>query len=71
MTYQQLDLIFPYFVFAYGAMVSFVLSSKPLMRIAEERLPGPLLSQFTGHRVLAMLCLWVGTLWILQNLWVA
>ncbi len=69
MTYQELDAIFPYFVFAYGAMVSFVLSSKPLMRLAEERLPNPLLSQFTGHRVLAMVCLWVGSLWILQNLW--
>ncbi len=71
MTYLELDAVFPYVVFAYGALVSFALASEPLMRIARARLPGALVGQLTGHRTLALLCLWVGALWILQNLWLA
>lgn len=71
MTFRELDAIFPYIVFVYGILVTFVLASAPLMRIARERLTDELVAQLTGHRILAMICLWVGSIWILQNLWLA
>lgn len=71
MTYQELDNFFPYLVFVYGFLVTFVLSSGPLMRLAEERLPLHLVNQLNGHRVLATVSLWVGAAWVLQNLWLA
>jgi hypothetical protein len=66
---EKLDHIFPYICFAYGVMVTFVLNAPTLVRIADERLPGSLLAQMRGHRVLAQICMWVGAVWILQNLW--
>lgn len=71
MTYAELDKIFPYIVFVYGILVSFVLASAPLMKIAQERLPNDLVTQLSGHRTLGLICLWVGGIWILQNLWLA
>lgn len=71
MTYKELDTIFPYIVFVYGTLVSFVLASEPLMKVARERLPQDLVGQLVAHRTLGHLCLWVGGLWILQNLWLA
>jgi len=71
MTPTELDLIFPYICFAYGALMTFALNVPSLARIADERLPAPLVAQWRGHRVLAMLCLMIGALWILQNLWLA
>ncbi|MCM2281015.1 MAG: hypothetical protein NDI61_04130 [Bdellovibrionaceae bacterium] len=69
MTYKELDTIFPYIVFVYGILVSFVLASGPLMRLARERLPAELVGQLSAHRTLGLVCLWVGALWVLQNLW--
>jgi hypothetical protein len=68
---QTLDLIFPFFVFAYGALVTFVLNLPVLMDLAERRLPGTLVQQLAAHRILALVCLVAGAVWSLQNLWLA
>lgn len=65
---EQLDFIFPFIVFGYGAIMTFVLNSS-LMEIAETRIPIQLLNQFKAHRNLGVVCLVVGALWSLQNLW--
>lgn len=70
MTIQKLDFIFPFVVLGYGFLVTFVLSMPPLVALAEQRLPEPLLKQLMGHRVLALVCLLIGGLWSLQNVWV-
>jgi predicted acyltransferase len=69
MTPEKLDIIFPYFCFAYGALMTFTLNHASLMRIAEERLSVEWLIRFRAHRALGLICLAVGSLWILQNLW--
>jgi hypothetical protein len=70
-TIQQLDAIFPYVCFFYGAIVSLALSSSALGRIADERLPAAMVARWRAHRGLAFTCLFVGAAWILQNLWLA
>ncbi len=68
MTISEIDLLFPFFVFAYGALVTFVLHIPALIQLAEERLPPAMLTQIQAHRHLAFICLFVGSLWSLQNL---
>ncbi len=69
MTYKELDFYFPFLVLFYGALMTFVLNSPKLMRLAEERFTAELLTQMQMHRTLGLLCLIVGGLWSLQNLW--
>jgi hypothetical protein len=69
MTHDQLDFIFPFIVFAYGAMMTFVLNNPVLMRLAADKFPPQLHQQMNAHRYLAIVCLVVGSLWSLQNLW--
>lgn len=69
MTYKELDFIFPFFVLAYGALMTFVLNSPALMRLAEERFPHRMLQQMQLHRGLGVICLLVGAAWSLQNIW--
>ena len=79
MTLAQLDAIFPYVCFGYGAVMTLVLGSSTLMkladRIADERVgqdwAREWIARFKGHRALALVCLFVGAIWILQNLWLA
>lgn len=71
MSYEKLDLLFPYICFAYGVIMTLVLNSSALGRLADERLPSDLVAQWRSHRGLAMVCLVVGAAWILQNLWLA
>lgn len=71
MTVAQLDALFPYLCFAYGAVMTFALNSAALGRLADERLPAPLRAQWKSHRGLALVCFVVGAAWILQNLWLA
>jgi len=68
---QQIDLIFPYFVFAYGALLTFVLNVPWLVDLADKRLPPDMVGPMKAHRGLALICLIVGGLWSLQNLWVS
>ena len=69
MTHQELDFIFPFFVLGYGVLMTYVLHNKYLMEIAEKRFPQPLVQQMNGHRTLGLICLVVGSLWTLQNVW--
>jgi len=69
MTLLQLDYIFPFVVFFYGALLTFVLNTPALMKLAEEKFPPQLHQQMNNHRILAIVCLVVGALWSLQHLW--
>ena len=71
MTIAQLDTVFPYVCFAYGAVTTFALNTHVLGRIADEKLPGPMVETWRAHRALAMVSLVVGACWILQNIWLA
>lgn len=68
MTYHELDFLFPFIVFGYGAMMTFVLNNQALLKLAEEKFPAQLVQQMNAHRYLAVICLVVGSLWSLQNL---
>ena len=69
MTPQDLDKVFPYICFAYGALASFALNVPTLERLAEQRLPQALTHRWQAHRGIALLSMIVGAVWILENLW--
>ena len=69
MTVEKLDYIFPFVVFGYGVVMTFILNNPKLIEIAEQRLPSDMWSQFKAKKVLAMICLVIGSLWSLQNIW--
>lgn len=69
MTYEKLDFIFPFFVLAYGVMMTVVMTHPTLVRLSEERMPEPVHRQLKAHRFLGFICLLIGSLWSLQNLW--
>jgi len=69
MTPEKLDLLFPFLVFAYGAMVTFVLHTPLFSELAETRLPPAVCQQLKAHRGFGMFCLVLGSFWSLQNLW--
>lgn len=71
MSVEQLDYLFPFVVFAYGAIMTFTLNFPQLMVLAEKHFPQNLLKQMMAHRVLALVSLIVGSLWSLQNLWLS
>jgi hypothetical protein len=68
MTVQELDYYFPFLVFFYGLLISFVLQIPALLKIADDRLPRQMVSQLKAHTGLAFFCLVIGSLWSLQNL---
>ncbi len=68
MNFEKLDFFFPFLVFFYGIVGTFVLENKALQRLAYHRLP-ELGATLRGHRNLVWVCLFVGGLWSLQNLW--
>lgn len=68
MNLETLDYLFPFVVFFYGALMVFVLENKALDRLATERMPS-LAPTLRSHKGLAWVCLFVGGLWALQNLW--
>ncbi len=69
MTPEKLDLLFPFLVAGYGAVMTLVLNTPLLVELAETRLPQALNQQIKGHRALAIFCLVAGGLWSLQNIW--
>ncbi|MCB0412188.1 MAG: hypothetical protein KDD22_06650 [Bdellovibrionales bacterium] len=69
MNIQTLDWIFPFVVLGYGAMATLALSLEPYLQRQASRIPESYLRQLKGHRVMAFICLIVGGLWSLQNLW--
>lgn len=64
-----LDWIFPFFVLGYGALVTLMLSFEPLVKRGSQVVPEAMWSQLMNHRILALICLVVGGLWSLQNIW--
>jgi hypothetical protein len=69
MNFDELDFIFPFVVFGYGCVVLFILNNPKLLALAEERMPDKLFQQIKARRAIGALCLIVGGLWSLQNLW--
>ncbi len=69
MNIEQLDHFFPYIVFIYGVVMTLVYHSKFLMSIAENKFPPGFYKQFQSHKLLGLICLMVGGVWSLQNLW--
>lgn len=67
MTYKEIDFIFPFVVFGYGAVMTLALNTR-LIDLAESRLKESVITQFKAHRVLGVACLVIGALWSLQNL---
>lgn len=70
MTVRDLDAIFPWIVLLYGFVITFVLNQESLVTLAERRLDQTLLRNLQAHRGIAFVCLVVGGLWTLQNLWI-
>jgi hypothetical protein len=69
MTPEKLDLIFPFLVFGYGAVMTLILHHPFFVAMADQRLPISVVTQIRGHRVLGLICLGVGAVWSTQNLW--
>ena len=65
---DKLDLIFPFVVLSYGAVVTLVLSSTSLIERAEQAFPDSVVQQLKTNRVLALICVVVGFFWSLQTL---
>lgn len=69
MDIQTLDFIFPFFVLIYGALITVVLNIPQLEKLAAEKFTTDIYNQLKGHRILALVCLFVGAFWSLQNIW--
>lgn len=69
MTYKEIDFIFPFVVFFYGLVMTLVLNSPLLVQIGEKYGTHPAFVRFKSHKLLGTVCLILGSLWSLQNLW--
>ncbi len=69
MTHELLDNIFPYIVFYYGFIMTVFLNTSKVQQLADKYVTPQLLKQMQAHRGLALICLIVGSIWTLQNLW--
>lgn len=67
---STLDFYFPFIVFFYGLAINFVLEIPYLVALAQKRMPVRL-AAFERHRKIALLSLYVGGFWSLQNLWLS
>ena len=67
----QLDAIFPYIVFIYGAMILLVLNSSALRKLGERVVPQEAWERFASHGILAWISFFVGGFWVLENLWLS
>ncbi len=65
MTIEFLDHLTMWMAFTYGAVMYFVLEV-PFVKAAESRRPDLFLI-LRRHQPLALVCLWVGALWIAQD----
>ena len=64
----ELDYYFPFLVFFYGLVILFVLEIPYLVALAKKEMPSHY-EAFERHRKLAVVSIWVGGLWSLQNIW--
>lgn len=71
MTPDKLDLIFPNIVLLYGLVMTLMLNTRFFSELAEQRLPYSVSQQLKSHRGLGLVCLLVGAVWSLQNLWLS
>ncbi len=69
MTLEKLDFIFPFVIFGYGALMTMVWSRPDLIKLGQNQLLGEIWAQIRPKRFLGLLCLVVGGLWSLQNIW--
>jgi len=69
MTHELLDKVFPYLVFYYGFIMTLFLNLPKIQKLAEKYVTPQLLKQMNAHRGLALVCLCVGSIWSLQNIW--
>jgi uncharacterized membrane protein YozB (DUF420 family) len=67
MTAEKIDFIFPFFPFLYGFFYILVFESRIFKEKGENYLKF-YYKVFLSHRPLAIICFFVGGLWILQNL---
>lgn len=67
-TISTLDFYFPFIVFFYGLVMNFVLEIPGLMELARVRMPSQY-ATMQNHRKLALISLFVGGIWSLQNIW--
>ncbi len=65
---SKLDFYFPFVVFFYGLVIIFVLEIPYLVNLARKEMPYQY-ATFEKHRKIALLSLYAGGLWSLQNLW--
>ncbi|MGZ3690892.1 MAG: hypothetical protein ACXVAX_05290 [Pseudobdellovibrio sp.] len=70
LTIRNLDFYFPFFVFFYGLAVVFVLEIPALVQLARKEMPSQY-ATFEKHRKIALVSLYVGALWSLQNIWLS
>ena len=66
----ELDFYFPFIVFFYGLVINFVLEIPHFVALAQKRMPSQY-ATFEKHRKIAVLSLYVGGLWSLQNIWLS
>jgi hypothetical protein len=68
MTLHQLDLLFPFFVFGYGAVMCIVTSLPILFARAQGKVPQFMIDRVRAHEPLGWVCFLVGGVWSLQNI---
>ncbi len=63
-----IDFYFPFIIFAYGSIMTFA-THLPISRSkAEEVVHSEVLDWFYSHKILGVVCFFVGGLWSLQRL---
>jgi hypothetical protein len=65
---MKLDFYFPFCVFFYGLVMTFVLEIPFLIKLSQNEMPR-FHQQFEKHRAISTLAIFVGGLWSIQNLW--
>ena len=66
----ELDLYFPYIVLFYGGLMTLVTNLPHLGEKASQNISPELLHWFYGHKILGTVCLFVGSLWSVQRLFI-
>lgn len=67
---EWLDFYFPFFIFFYGLALHLVLEIPQLVALAQKKMPSQY-ATFEKHRKIAVLSLYIGGIWSLQNIWLS
>jgi hypothetical protein len=65
---QEINLYFPFFVLFYGLIMTFVTQIPSLRQKLAETVNQELVQWFYSHRMLGLVCCFVGGLWSLQRI---